>query len=82
MNPITHDWEMEPFFGPLPDAPTPEMVAAYDVLRSDDRYPLPTTQAALWAILACYAFDPAVWSAQLVDLSAALIEGEPEATQG
>lgn len=67
---------MEPVLEPLPDAPTPEMRAAYDVLRSDDRYPLPTTQAALWAVLACYAADPVAWATQLVELSTALIEGD------
>jgi len=61
---------------PLPSAPTAEMRAAYDVLRADDRYPVPTGQAALWAVLAGYADDPVAWAEQLLELTYSLIEDE------
>jgi hypothetical protein len=61
---------------PLPSEPTAEMRAAYNVLQTDDRYPVPTGQAALWAVVAGYAADPVAWVTQLLILSETLIEEE------
>jgi hypothetical protein len=52
------------------------MRAAYQVLLADDRYPLPTGQAALWAVLAGCADDPVEWAQQLLELTNSLIEEE------
>jgi hypothetical protein len=59
---------------PLPSEPTDEMRAVYDMLRSDGAYPLPTGQAALWAVLAGEATDPVAWATQLLELTYQLIE--------
>ena len=67
---------MEPVLEPLPDAPSVEMRAAYDLLKNDPGYPLPAGQAALWAVLSGYAADPVAWATQLLSLSAQLIEDE------
>jgi hypothetical protein len=61
---------------PLPTEPTPEMRAAFDVLRSDGSYPVPTGQAALWAVMGGYADDPVAWVSQLLVLTKTLIDEE------
>lgn len=61
---------------PLPDEPTPEMRAAFIALLTDDAYPIPTGQAALWAVLAGYSADPVAWVNQVLDLSSRLIDDE------
>jgi hypothetical protein len=63
-------------FDPLPTEPTAEMRVAYEMLRTDESYPIPAGQAALWAILANYADDPIDWTTRALALSDMLIEGE------
>jgi hypothetical protein len=61
---------------PLPDEPTDDMRAVYDMLKGDAAYPVPTGQAALWAVMAGYATDPIIWAQQLLHLTSTLIEEE------
>ena len=61
---------------PLPDEPTTEMHAAYEVLRAADRYPVPAGQAAFWAVLSGYSEDPVAWVTRIAQLTSTLIEDE------
>jgi hypothetical protein len=63
-------------FDPLPAEPTPEMRVAYEMFRTDESYPLPAGQAALWAVLANYADDTIDWATRVLALSDMLIEDE------